>query len=72
MPRTDYDETWEKQSDGSMKLLSRVERVVSDKEIARMERPARMRKLAEKPVWIQAERDEVLRALLEERFPEED
>lgn len=70
MPRTNYNETWEKQPDGSMKLVERVEQVVSDEEIAREEKPARMRALAKKPVWTPAERDEVLKALLEDAYPE--
>lgn len=72
MPRIDYDETWEKQPDGSMKLVERVERIVSDEELEKRKRPVRMRELAKKPVWTAAERDEVLRAFLTDRYPEEE
>ena len=64
MARTDYDEVWEKQEDGSMKLLSRTERIVSDEELE----PERLQELAAKPVarLTNPEKDELLGLLVKQ------
>ncbi len=74
MSRTDYDEVWEKQSDGSMKLVEQTERVVSDEEIEKERRPERLRELTKKSVadMTPAEKDDLLELIalrLGKKFP---
>lgn len=65
MTRTDYDELWEKLPDGSMKLVQRTARSVSDEEIEEERRPERLRALAARPVanLTSAEKDSLLEFL---------
>ncbi len=72
MVRTDYDEIWEKQTDGSMKLLSQVEHVISDEEIAWEQRPKTLRALAAKPTLTPTEVREMLQLLVSQIFPNEE
>ena len=68
MSRIDVDEVWEKQPDGSMKLLSQVERVVSDEEEERARRPDRIQALAARPITglTPVEKDELLELLVQQ------
>ena len=45
MPRTNRDETWRKEPDGTMTLVSSVERIVSDEEL----------KVETREEWLKAE-----------------
>ena len=67
MPRTDYDELWEKQPDGSMNLVKRTPRIVSDEEIEKEQRSERLRVLITRPVanLTPAEKDDLLEFLVE-------
>lgn len=63
MPRIDYDDTYEKQPDGTMRRVSRVEREVSDEQIAREQAPDDLRTLITKPTWTTADQEAAVRAL---------
>lgn len=65
MTRTTYDELWEKQDDGSMLLVERTERVVSDEEIEAETRPERLQALANRPIssLTPTEKDQLLELL---------
>ncbi|KKK56937.1 hypothetical protein LCGC14_3059520 [marine sediment metagenome] len=67
MPRTDYDELWEKQSNGSMNLVKRTSRIVSDEEIEKEQHSERLRVLITRPVanLTPAEKDDLLEFLVE-------
>lgn len=73
MSRIDYDETWEKQDDGSMKLVERVERVVSAEEIEVETRLVRLRALVNRPVssLTPTEKDQLLELVAKSVVPEE-
>lgn len=68
MSRIDVDEVWEKRPDGTMNLISRVERVVSDEQEARERRPDRLRAQASRPInsLTPIEKDELLELLIQE------
>ena len=60
---TERSQTWEKQPDGSMKLLrDEIAQVPDDPERANR---ARLRELTAKRSWTKAELEEALRSLLE-------
>lgn len=73
MPRIDFDETWRKKDDGSMVLVERIERVVSDKEIEVETRPERLRALANRPIadLTPNEKDQLLELLVKSIVPKE-
>ncbi len=64
MARTDKDELWEKQSDGKMKLMSSVDRAVSDKEMERESIPELLKELQDKTVWNAIDLEQAVRLLL--------
>ena len=63
MSRIVFDETWEKQSDGTMKLVDRVEREISDGKIAASSAPEDLRKLLLKPSLSTTDLEKAVRAL---------
>ena len=71
MPRTDYDETYEKQPDGSMRLIARVERTVDDEQLAREQAHPTLRDLLAKPTWAAADLEVAIRALARILLPPE-
>lgn len=66
MTRVDYNETWEKLPDGSMRLIERVEHLVSDEELE----PERLAALAQRPLasLSPTEKDQLLEDLIKRFF----
>ncbi len=71
MPRTDYDETYEKQPDGSMRRVSRVERTVTDDQLAYEGARAQLRALRNKDTWTPADLEAAVRAVARILLPPE-
>jgi len=71
MPRTDYDEVYEKQPDGSMRRVSRVERTVTEEEIAYEQAPATLRALLARRTWTPADLEAAVRAVARILLPPE-
>lgn len=71
MPRTDTDETWEKQPDGAMRLISAVQRTVGDAQIAHDQAPATLRALRDKTTWTAADLQAAVRAIARILLPPE-
>jgi hypothetical protein len=71
MSRIDHDETWEKKPDGTMRLLSRVERIVTDEQIAYEDARAQLRALRNKGTWTPADLEAAVRAVARILLPPE-
>ena len=72
MPRTDYDETWQKKPDGTMRLISRVERTVDDDQIAREQEPLLLAALFAKQDWTPADLELAVRTIIRRITPHEE
>ena len=68
--RTEYDETWEKQPDGTMKLLSRVPREVSAEQEELDGASEALRALAKKKTLTQEEVAQAVRLILLTHYSE--
>ena len=69
MTRTDYDETWEPQPDGSMRLLTRTQRAVDDNQIAREREPLLLAALYAKQDWTRQDLERAVRLLIRRMTP---